>query len=146
MKTLKIATVLALASFTVNAQDIPASKVPAKIIADFQKTYPQAKDVEWEMKGNYYQVDFDLGRYDHEISYEETGKVVKTKKEINPTQLPANISSVVKKKYPDYKVDKAEVTIWQGKSSYKIEIEQGWTKERELILDNTGKIISDRED
>jgi hypothetical protein len=83
MKTLKIAAVMALASLSVNAQNLSADKVPTKVMADFQKNYPQAKDIEWEMKGNYLQVEFDLGRYDHEISYDNAGKVVKVEKEIN---------------------------------------------------------------
>jgi uncharacterized membrane protein YkoI len=130
----------------VNAQDLSADKVPTKVMADFQKNYPQAKDVEWEMQGNHYKVDFDLGRYDHEISYDNAGKVVKLEKEINPTELPSNIASVVKQKYPDYKIDKVEVKEWDNKTSYEVEIEQGWFKERNLVLDSNGKLISDLED
>jgi len=146
MKTLKIATVMALASLSVNAQGLSTDKVPTKVMANFQKNYPQAKDIEWEMKGNYFQVEFDLGRYDHEISYDNTGKVVKVEKEINPTELPSNITSVIKQKYPDYKIDQAEMRQADNKTSYKVEIEQGWFKERNLVLDSNGKLISDLED
>ncbi len=146
MKTLKIAAVLALAGFTTQAQDLKTSQLPAKVQGAFQKAYPQAKDVDWEMKGEYYKVEFDIGRFDHEISYDANGTAVRVEKEVAVTELPTSIAGAIKKKYPDYKIDSVEATQVNGKTSYKVEIEQGLFKERKLYFDGNGKLVSDLED
>ncbi len=146
MKTLKIIAVLALASFGVNAQDLSPTQVPTEITAVFQKNYPQAKDVEWEMKGELYEVGFEIGRLDHEIRYNSEGKVVKVKKEINANDVPKTITTVIKSKYPNYHIDDVEVTQVNNKTTYKVEIEQLLGKERKLVFDNNGKLLSDLTD
>lgn len=146
MKTLQITAVLALLSFGVNAQDLTIAEVPAKISADFQKNYAQAKDVEWEMEASYYKVEFDLGKFDHEITYDANGKIVKEEKEVDPKSLPSNLAETVKSKYPDYKIDKVEMTKLNNKTSYEVEIGKGWFNERTLIFDNNSKLISNLAD
>ena len=43
------------------AQDIPQSQVPSIIVNKFNKEFPKASDIEWEMDGNLYNVDFEMG-------------------------------------------------------------------------------------
>lgn len=146
MKTLKIATILAFTGFAATAQNITTAQVPAKIMADFQKNYSQAKAVEWEMKDNHYQVEFNIGNYDHEISYNNEGTVLKMEKDINPVELPAGITKMTTSKYPEFKIDSVEMIKEGNKTTYKVEIEQGWFKERNLVFDDSNKLISDLED
>ena len=146
MKTLKMIAVLVFASLASVAQDLKPEQVPVKVISEFQKSYPNVANAEWELKGTYYEVEFDLGRYDHEIAYDNSGKIMREKIEIEPSALPATLQQMIKNKYPDYKTDKVEATKLDGKTSYKVEIEKGWFKERKLTFDHSGKIISDIED
>lgn len=146
MRTLNMIAVLAFASLGSAAQDLKAEQVPVKIISEFQKSYPKVTNMEWEMKETYYEVEFDIGKYDHEISYDNEGKVVKERIEVSPSELPAALQELIKNKYPDYTIDEVEMTRMQGKISYKVEIDQGWFKERKLVIDHTGKLISDIED
>ncbi len=71
------------------AQDLLQSDVPSVVVNNFQKAFPKVYDVEWELKGELYEVDFETGvSIDHEAWYDKTGKLVKHKQEIAKTDLP----------------------------------------------------------
>lgn len=143
MKTLKIAMLITFAGLVAKAQDIPASAVPSKALSAFKKSYPQVKNAEWEVKGEDYEVEFKINRLDHEIRYNNEGKVVKVKKEINVKELPKSIVNAVQYKYPKYKIDDIEITQFNNKTTYKVDIERFLGTERTLVFDTNGKLVSD---
>jgi len=146
MKHLKIAALLLVATATVSAQDLKLNEVPAKVQSTFTKAYNTASDVEWEKEADHFKVEFDKNKMEHEIWYDANGTVVKSEMEISEKDLPAVIASAVNSKYADYKIDSVEVTEEGTSKTYEIEIEKGWIKERTLIIDASGKIVSDLED
>lgn len=146
MTSLKIAALFVFATATISAQDLKTNEVPANLQTIFTKSYHNAADVEWEKKGEYYKVEFEVKRYDHDVWYNSQGNVVKSKIEISRNDLPAAITSAIKAKYADYKIDSAEVREEGAKKTYHVEIEKGWNMERKLIVDASGNIVSDIED
>ena len=146
MKNLKIAALLLFATAAVSAQDLKTDEVPAKLQSKFNTAYTNVTDVEWEKKGDHYKVEFEINKMDHDVWYDAEGNVIKSEIEISANELPSAISSAVKAKYADYKIDTVEVRDEGGKKTYEVEIEKGWTKERKLILDASGKILHDNED
>lgn len=146
MKNLKIAALLLFATATISAQDLRINEVPSNLQSVFSKAYGNAKDVEWEKKGDDFKVEFEVNRMDHDVWYDAQGKVLKSKIEISKKELPSVVAAAVKTKYPDYKIDSVEVYEQDGSKTYKIEIEKGWRMERNLMIDSSGKILSDRED
>ncbi|WP_163514996.1 PepSY-like domain-containing protein [Gelidibacter japonicus] len=146
MKKLRIAALLLFATAAVSAQDLRTNEVPANLQSTFTKSFTNVKDVEWEKKGDVYKVEFEINRMDHDIWYDAQGNVIKSKIEISESELPSTVASAVKTKYADYKIDSVEVLEEGGKKTYKVEIEKGWTKERKLVLDASGEILSDMED
>lgn len=146
MKNLKIAALLLIATATVSAQDLKISEVPVNLKTTFSKAYTNVTDVEWEKKGDHFKVEFEINNLDHDIWYNAQGDVIKSKIEILENELPSVVATAVKTKYPDYKIDSVEVHEKDGATSYEVEIEKGWTMERKLILDVSGKILSDKED
>jgi len=146
MKTLKLMA-LALSGTTVMfAQDLKTSEVPTEITTKFPKDFANAKDVEWEQDGMNYKVEFDINAMEYEIWYNKSGERVKLEKEITATDLPSVISSTLKSKYADYKVDSIEMTETNAKTTYEVELEKGWSKELKVILDSNGTILSSVED
>lgn len=146
MKNLKIAVLLLFVSATIQAQDIRSDQVPSKIQTTFSKAYANATDIEWEKSGEHYKVEFEIRNMDHDVWYDAAGNLVKSKIEIGKSELPENIASIIKTKYADYKIDSVEVHQKDSVKTYEIEIEKGWTKERKLVLDSSGEILSDLED
>lgn len=146
MKNLKIAALAIFATATMSAQDLKTSDVPSNLTNNFQKSYANTTEVEWEMDDDNYKVEFDVNKMEHEIWYSKDGTVVKTESEISESELPSAIKSVIKNKYADYKVDSIEMTESNGEKNYEVELEKGWTKEVKVVFDATGKVMSSVED
>lgn len=146
MKNLKIAALLLFATVAVSAQDLKTNEVPTNLQSIFNTSYTNVTDVEWEKKGDHYKVEFEINKMDHDIWYDVQGNVIKSKIEISESELPSAVASAVKAKYADYKIDSVEVREEGGKKTYQVEIEKGWAKERKLIVDASGSILSDIED
>lgn len=146
MKILKIAALVMFATATISAQDLKPNEVPTNLQSIFKAAYTTVTDVEWEKKGDHFKVEFEINRMDHDIWYDAQGNVVKSEIDIKPSDLPSVVVSAVKTKYPDYKIDSVEVREEGGKKTYKVEIEKGWSEERELMIDALGNILSDKED
>lgn len=129
---------------TSKAQDVNAKDVPMVIKKAFARQYPKATDVEWERKGNNYEVDFDLGRIDRKVTYTAGGKVVSVEKDIPNAQLPLTISRAVKAKYPKGRVDNVTWINTGGKITYKVDIEG--TPDVNVWYDSSGKLIRELAD
>ncbi|WP_035479783.1 PepSY domain-containing protein [Gelidibacter mesophilus] len=146
MRNLKIAALLLFATAAVSAQDLKMNEVPSNLQTIFTKSYSNVTDVEWEKKGENFKVEFEINKMDHDIWYNAQGDVIKSKIEISESALPSAVASTIKAKYPDYKIDEIEVREEGGKTTYEIEIDKSWSDERKLIVDASGKILSDNED
>lgn len=146
MKTLKITAIAIFATAMINAQDLKMNEVPANLMTNFQNTYKTATDVEWEMEGMHYKVEFDVNRMEHEIWYTKDGNIVKSEMEITEKDLPSAIASAIKSNYADYKIDSIEVTEMDNKKIYEVELEKGWTKEMKVVFDENGTVLSSVED
>lgn len=144
MKNLKIAAIVLFATATVSAQDLMTSQVPTNLNTNFQKAYPNATDVEWEMEGENYKVEFDMGKMDNEIWYSIDGNTIKTEMEITENDLPSAVKNTVQSKYPDYKIDEVEMTEENGKKTYEVELEKWFQEDRKLMISENGDLISER--
>ncbi|MEH6659025.1 PepSY-like domain-containing protein [Leeuwenhoekiella marinoflava] len=146
MKNLKL-MLLGLTGITaVNAQDLTPDTVPQAVRASFQQNYAQATDVEWEQEYTGYHVAFEINRMDYEIWYDTSGSVLKSEQELAADELPQVVQNALVKAYNDFTIDEVEKLAIKGKTTYSIELEKGWSQERDLVVDARGEILSDRED
>lgn len=114
------------------AQDIHKSGVPSVIINQFINQFPKATDVEWEMEGKLYKVEFETPRnVDHDVWYNHDGKMVKHKEEISSKKLPQAIEKSIKDKYSNYKIDDVHKITEGNTVIYSVEIEKF---DREIML------------
>lgn len=143
MKNLKIVALALLATAAVSAQDLKLDQVPANLNNSFTQAYPSATNVEWEMEGTNYKVEFDLGKMDNEVWYSKTGSIVKTELEITKTDIPAAVAATVQSKYPKYKIDEVEMTEENGKKTYEVELEKWFSKEKKLVIAENGTFIKE---
>lgn len=99
-------------SATINQQEIPSVVINAVMTK-----YPDATDLDWEVKNGIYEAEFDLGKDDYEVWVNAEGTILKIEQEIKNTQVPAAILSKLKSDYADFKLDDAK-RIEIGKTVY----------------------------
>lgn len=123
------------------AQDIPVSSVPAAVMNSFNKAFPKAVKVEWEMKGDLYNADFDVERRDHEVWINSKGAIVKHKQEIKSRELPAAVASSLKQNFKGFWIDDVDKYEVGKQFFYKIELKT-LTQEKNVVLDSKGVIVN----
>lgn len=148
MKKYLFSALMLLITFaTVTGQDIPKRNVPSVILNSFQKSFPNAKDVEWEKNGDVYKVEFETGtfRNDHSAWYDAGGELIRHKQEISKKDLPKVVLAAIKKDYSGYSVKDVEKITERSQVSYKMEI-KSFTEDWDLIYDASGKLLSKKAD
>jgi len=123
------------------SQEIPQSQVPSLVVNSFKQQFPKASDIEWEIKGELYDVDFETGFFtDHEAWYDKEGKRVKYKKDIKSSELPKPILTAVKKDFSEYRIDDAEKIEENDSTTYKVELDK-FSEDLKIIFNEDGKIL-----
>jgi hypothetical protein len=91
----------AVAIFTaVAANATGRPEVNEKILKSFQQTFIYAQDVVWQEKDDLYLANFWQGEINIRAKYDEQGNLLGTIRYYFEKQLPPNIVSRIKKKYP----------------------------------------------
>ncbi|MDO6517710.1 PepSY-like domain-containing protein [Zobellia uliginosa] len=129
------------------AQDLPKSQVPSVILNQFNSQFPKATDVEWEMDGTLYNVEFEIGwNRDHDVWYDAEGKMVKQKEEIASKELPQAVHKTIETDFKGYSTDDVERITDEGKIFYKMELNSLLKQDWEVVFDANGNILSQIED
>lgn len=122
---------------TVYAQDLPQQDVPSVVVNVFNQRFPKAVDVEWEKKGDLYNVEFEIGRRDHEAWIDGKGNMVRHKQEISSRELPKAVTSSIKKMFTAYRLSDVDKIQEGDKTRYKVEVKT-LTAEQDLWFDDKG--------
>ncbi len=140
----QILLIAALASFGyTQAQNIPQNQVPSVVLSSFNTSFPKAQDVEWEMENGLYNVEFETGwNIDHDVWYNDTGKMVKHKEDISPKDLPKSVNQTIKKEFSQYSIDDLKRITEGSKVVYKMEFESLMGQDWKVVIDANGKILS----
>ncbi|MAU71845.1 MAG: hypothetical protein CML04_07080 [Pseudozobellia sp.] len=137
---------LCLCTALVSAQEIAHNSNTVDVRALFNEKYPNAHDVEWERTAFGYEVEFEIGRKDYDIWYNENGVELKSKEDIGQNELPAAVLENITSNYKDFRIESAELLINDGTKSYKVEVEKGWDFEKDLFFDEKGTLLKEIDD
>lgn len=140
-------SILGLSITNISAQDIRQSEVPSVILNHFQKSFPKAADIDWEIKGNYYEVEFETGFLgdDHKILYSRDGKLVRHEEEISKSNLPKTVLASIKRSFNGYRTDNIKKITEGGKVIYNVELKNN-SQEWKVVFDAQGRILQKKED
>lgn len=140
-KAIKLMAIFLLGTGSIFAQDLTEAQVPSVIVNNFKKEFPKAYDVEWEKKGEQYNVDFEVGSgVDYEAWFTSTGKLIKYKQDITSANLPQAVKDAIDANYKGFRIDEAKKYVENGVETYKVEIEKG-VVEHKLLFSKDGKAI-----
>lgn len=125
------------------SQDIPQSQVPAVVLDNFQKAFSGARDIEWEMDGYRYKVEFETGmrKLDHDAWYDASGQLLKHQEEISKNDLPRQITTAIKREFKGYRVEDVDKITEGQQVTYIMEVKSR-TEEWKLKVDPEGNILS----
>lgn len=125
------------------AQDIPQSQVPSVILNSFQKSFPKASDVEWELEGELYKVEFETGLIskDHDAWYDKTGKLLKHEEDISKSDLPQKVQARINTDFNGYRTDDIERITEGDKITYTLELKK-MSEEWKVVIDSEGNVLS----
>lgn len=138
MKNIIIIAAATLLSTNVTfAQDLSPADVPSVVMSSFNKSFPKSSSVEWELKGDNYNAEFDLNRRDHEVWISKTGAIVKHKKELKPSEIPATVSTAIKRSYDGFRIDDVDRYEVNKQFYYKMELKK-LNEERNVVFDQKG--------
>jgi len=134
---------LVLFASTALAQDIQQSQAPSLVVNSFQKLFPKAFDVEWELDGENYKVEFETGLLgtDHDVWFDKTGKLFRHKEEITKSDLPQKVLAKISNSFKGYRVDDVKKITENGKITYTLEL-KSFTEEWKVAFDSEGNILS----
>ncbi|SEL10821.1 PepSY-like domain-containing protein [Parapedobacter koreensis] len=142
-----LTTGLLLCSYTwASAQELRRNQVPSVILNRFETEFRNARDVEWERKLGLYEVEFEIGPWEHEVHYDRDGTKVYHEQEIGEDKLPQPVKDAIRQKYPDCRLSDMKRIDRKGQITYELEVKTAEGRERELILDEKGTIRSDKRD
>lgn len=141
-KMIRAILLFAISGSSAIGQDILQSQVPAIVINAFQQKYSKARDIDWEKKGDIFEVEFETGvpSKDHKMWIGNTGKVVLHSQEISKSELPGPVRQSIKTQFPGYSADDLVKVDLKGVISYKVDLKKR-TEERKVTFNADGKII-----
>ena len=123
-------------------KDIDPSAVPNVVKDAFKVEFADATDVEWELKDNHYEAEFEVNDTDYHALLDTSGKIISHKQEIEESELPAEVLTAIQNDFSDYKVDDAEKLMKDGEIYYQVELEK-FLSDQEKVFSETGEIRDD---
>ncbi|MEN7550501.1 PepSY-like domain-containing protein [Rapidithrix thailandica] len=128
------------------AQDISKSEVPSVVLNAFQQRFEQAKKIEWERKGEVYEVEFDMGLTEFEAWLDHSGQFLRIKEELFGKDLPEGIKSKIASEFVNFRIDDVDKIDEKGKITYKVELDSATEQDRKVTFDEAGEILENNVD
>lgn len=110
------------------------ASIPTAVTSAFAKTNPNADDVEWEIEGANFEVEYEIDETEYSELYSASGKLLESEKEISVAMLPAAVRNAIDVAYAGKKIkEAAEITFPDGRVEYEAEIDG-----KDLFFDANG--------
>ncbi|MBK9765162.1 MAG: PepSY-like domain-containing protein [Flavobacteriales bacterium] len=145
---LVLAATAMLFGTALSAQRLQPEQVPAPVKSAFDKAFSGAMDVEWDLKGTQYKVEFETGLFftDHEAWYDATGQMLRHEEEIGASDLPAAVTAGINSEFAGYSVDDTERITVGGVLSYVVELELKGQPDWKVAYDANGKQLQKQQE
>lgn len=134
-----ILMLLGVFAFGCDNEIIP-SEVPSVVENTFKTHFPNATEVEWELYGEDFEVDFEVNQIDHSARIDNAGNMLEYKYEIAENTLPSTIITALKTEYSNKKWEDPEVLVTAENSYYQVEIDN-FLNDKKIVFDSTGNKI-----
>lgn len=120
------------------SEQIPEAEIPSVVRNTIDVEFVNARDVEWEKKGAIYKVEFEVENSDYEALLEETGALIKYRKEISRHELPQPLLESLKSPGGIEKIKDMHLLVIGENTYYQLEYKGTLTNPRK-VYDETGE-------
>lgn len=122
---------------TAYAQTISEQDVPVVVKSKVTSLYPGVKVEKWKKNNGNYKAQFDENKKETCVIVSPKGDLVKTKTEIDASELPSSASEYIRKNYDGKKISEAfKIIDATGVVTYKAEVDETY-----LLFDTNGMFI-----
>lgn len=122
----------------------PAIDVPAQFMTALTQHYPEARNVEWEVRGNYRVAEFTLNRKSMDVWFNSSATWVMTKTELNRSllSLPEAVATAFAGgEYGTWTIDDIDYYQRPDRDFYVIEVENPGQPDTDLFYNTDGSFI-----
>jgi hypothetical protein len=150
MKNYMLFLFLGAASLSACAQKLKDTEVPPSVKASFTKQFPDVKKVAWSKENDAeydaeYEAEFKAKGTEQSANFDNNGNWLETETELKKSEVPSNIIETVKREFPGYEMEEAELTETKdGGTYYDLQIEKGEVS-YEVAVSKDGKILKKEE-
>ena len=140
-KTVLLLPALLFFSIMVFSQEVTQDKVPLPVRQAFEKKFPAATDIKYELEKKNYEVSFKDKEAEMSASFSSTGKWLETETKITESDLPKKVMKSVAKNFKGYMMSGlATVETPSVKLCYEMDVKndkQGY----EVLISHKGDIL-----
>lgn len=143
---LAVAGLLFGSTVQADEEDVPLTRLPAKVRDAVKAKFPEAELVKASKEVDEGVVLFEVGIKNKgqtiEVTVNEGGQIVEIEYQIDPKDLPKAVTDSLNKKYGALKFEKAEDIVKGDKKYYEVLIAHAnGTRKTEVQIDKDGKIL-----
>lgn len=122
--------------FTSCSQDLQKTEVPSVVLNTFNSTFTDPQDVEWEKKGEFYEVEYEVEGVDMEAMISDSGILLKYKQEIEFNALPEVLKSSLQDRFSRRAVDDIHLLVIDDQEYYQVEVDGRLTSSHQVFHAN----------
>jgi hypothetical protein len=123
-------------SSTINPGDVPSVVQNALI-----KNFPEARDIDWDLKAGVYEAEFNIGKTGLEARFNKDGRLLESETDILIGDLPAPVKVALDSQYAGWKIDDISKIEKEKVLSYKIELEKKGSKDLDVVFGADGAVV-----
>lgn len=121
------------------------NSVPEEVRIDFQKRFPSAKNIEWEIKANTIKADFYVENTEYEAYWtkDASWQWSRTEKDVDfvKNPLPAAIQNYLNTEYAGWKVDDVDLVHTSSDEFYEISLEMSGKPDTVIFIHSDGTLV-----
>lgn len=111
--------------------------IPEPIVKSVEELYPNAREINWLMEDGEYEATFEVDGNEVKLLFDEKGKILESKNELDEEELPEAIKLVLETRFNNLEVDDVVRIEKDGKISYELELD--------LCFAEDGSLLSEKE-
>jgi len=93
------------------------------VLNEFKLEFSNAANVEWELKGDDYKAEFEIGSREHDVWIDKSGKIKKHEEDFPKGDLPLAISQKLTKEFKGYRIDDVDKIDTEGKVIFLVDLD-----------------------